>query len=80
MTPSEIPRATDPSAISSSIFKIGADPDQWVEQHAGPYRERPSAVIRELIQNAHDSVQKSSSDLMFAELAILDQEQARQPR
>src|SRR5258708_646144 len=52
-------------------FEPGADPRQWIEQHAGPYREQPIAVLRELLQNASDALAKWPGDLRFVEIGIL---------
>ncbi len=70
-------RATDKDLRISALdfFKPGADPDEWIEQLAGPYRERPWAVIRELFQNASDTLQGMQRDkACFIEFALLNTE------
>ena len=69
------PRATDIQGNVPKCFRPGADPDEWIEQLASPYRERPWAVVRELVQNASDAVQKIPKDsARFVEFALVCKE------
>lgn len=74
-----IPRAGTDGAHSSDIFKPGADPDAWIDQHAAAYQERPEAVLRELLQNAVDSLHDIDLLARFIEVAILSQEVHPEP-
>jgi hypothetical protein len=58
-------------APGAEEFEPGADPKQWIEQHAGPYRERPVAVLREILQNASDILGKLTGEPRIIEVAIL---------
>lgn len=75
MTKRDDPRATDLEREIPDAFRPGADPDEWIEQLASPYRERPWAVIRELFQNASDTVLEAERDsARFVELALLSKD------
>jgi hypothetical protein len=65
-------RASDKDAASSDSFRPDADPDEWIEQLSGPYRERPWAVVRELFQNASDAISTTSNaDIKMIEFAVI---------
>ena len=51
-------------------FRPDANPDQWIDQHAAPYRERPTGVLP--LQNASDAVVMGETGSDLVEIAILD--------
>lgn len=74
-----LPRAGSPEAEAATSFRPGADPDKWIDQHADAYRERPSAVLRELLQNAIDSMRDIQEEDRLIEVAILSQNRCPRP-